>query len=79
MTRAFEGTVMSNNSPLTTTAATELRNTAGVREMFLRWANSGSSVVVLLLSSCCSVVLGIQLIPDRCFKFWDFMAQVIGF
>ena len=31
MTRTFEGAVMSNNSPLTATAATELRNTAGVR------------------------------------------------
>ena len=31
MTRAFEGAAMSNNSPLTATAATELKNTAGVR------------------------------------------------
>ena len=31
MTTAFEGAVISNNSPLTTTAATELPNTAGVR------------------------------------------------
>ena len=31
MTRAFEGAVMSNNNPLTATATTELKNTAGVR------------------------------------------------